>query len=126
MKILASLLIGTALVGLSPRAVLASPNDAMAERGVTLLESGAALVDQDKGSCDKMGGDMSTFIDAHASDIQALQAWGARLTVVERMALASKYKARLRAAEARLRGSIEPCQENAKVRAALKKVGIGG
>ena len=103
----------------------ADANDAMAEHGIALMESAASLVDADKGKCDKMGDDLSVFIDAKSGDIAALRAWGMGLSSAERRALVAKYKTRFHAAEGRLRGGITPCASNDKVRGALAKVGLG-
>jgi hypothetical protein len=107
------------------RPVLADGNDAMAERAVSLLESAASLADRDAGKCDQMGDDLSGFIDARSGDIAQLRSWGMSLSSAERRALVAKYKSRFQAAEHRLRADITPCASNAKVRAALQKVGIG-
>ena len=105
--------------------VRADANDAMAERGIALMESAASLVESDKGKCDKMGDDLSGFIDARSGDIAALRSWGLGLSAADRRALAAKYKGRFRAAEGRLRSGITPCATNDRVRAALAKVGLG-
>jgi hypothetical protein len=124
LSVLAPLVAAAALAVAAPAD--ADTNDAMAERGCRLLESAAALVDADRGKCDKMGDDLSGFIDARSGDIAALRSWGMSLSPAERRELVAKYRARFQAAEGRLRSGITPCAANPKVRGALAKVGFGG
>jgi hypothetical protein len=123
-KLAVSVLALAAALALAPPA-RADANDAMAERGIGLLESAAVIVDGDRGKCDQMGDDLSGFIDAKSADIAALRAWGMSLSAADRRALSAKYKTRFKAVEGRLRSGITPCASNPKMRAALAKVALG-
>jgi hypothetical protein len=126
-KLSASIAIAAAACALLvPRGASAGPHDdAMAQRTLALAESAAALVEADDGNCDKMGEDLGHFIDTKSAEIHAIIAWGTKLSRAERRALMTKYKSRLEPLEGKLRNGLTPCLENAKVVAALRKLGAG-
>lgn len=91
------------------------------EKTVQLVEETAALFEDNKGDCDKLGTDFEAFTGKNELRFVDLKRIG-RLTGAERKAFDAKYGPRLEAAMRKLMDGATACMSNPKVSDALKKI----
>jgi uncharacterized protein YdiU (UPF0061 family) len=106
----------------SARARAEMSMDQAAEKAIGLIEGLASIVDTDKASCDKMGTDLTKFLDDNSSTIKDLNAIKEKRTEADKKAWREKYATRLDAAQKKMTPGIQACQANDKVKAALMKM----
>jgi hypothetical protein len=118
-KVLAAFALALAAVSAVPTARADSSVEILAVRFVEEL---AAVIEANKGDCDKMGGALTKFIDDHEGDIRRLREAEKKMTEEQKKALASKYAARLQAAAGRILAGTLACEKNEKVKEALSRL----
>ncbi len=99
-------------------AAAASPE----ERALGVMEGMAALIDEEKNDCDRMGDRLNTFMDAHQQTIRDIKAHSDGQTEAQKKAIEEKYKARAIAAGEKMMGGIMKCMTNERVKAAMAKM----
>ena len=93
------------------------------ESAVKVLEEMATIADSNKEDCDKMGDELSKFLDANKDKLEAASKLGKEEKDKEAAKKAEeKYKDRMTAAMAKMMPAQMKCAENAKVQAAMKKM----
>jgi hypothetical protein len=84
----------------------------------------AALIDEEKNDCDRMGERLNTFMDAHQQTIRDIKAYSDGQTAKEKKANEEKYRVRAKAVVGRMMGGLMKCMTNERVRAAMQKMKI--
>lgn len=92
------------------------------EAAISLLEDMANLVDKHKDDCDKMGGELSSFMDKHADTIKSMKEFADKQTPEQKKASEEKYKERTAKAGEKMMGGVMKCMTNEKVKAAMGKM----
>lgn len=92
------------------------------ERALGVMEGMAALIDEEKNDCDRMGERLNTFMDAHQQTIRDIKAHSDGQTEAQKKAIEEKYKARAIAAGEKMMGGIMKCMTNERVKAAMQKM----
>ena len=91
------------------------------EKTVQLVEETAAIFEDNKGDCDKLGTEFETFTGKNEMRFADLKRIG-RLGGEERKAFDAKYGRRLEVAMRKLMDGATACMSNPKVEGALKKI----
>ncbi len=91
------------------------------EEDIALLERFAAIVDQNKASCDKMAEELNHFFDANSTRLNAMREREKRRSAAEKKQWQEKYGERARAAQEKIRAGVTACAKNPATLAALKR-----
>ena len=109
-----------ALVGLTFAFTGCSKNPE--EAAISMMEDMANLVDKHKDDCDKMGGELSSFMDKHADTIKSIKEFSEKQTAEQKKASEEKYKERAAKAGEKMMGGVMKCMTNEKVKEAMGKM----
>ncbi|HKA86200.1 MAG TPA: hypothetical protein VKE22_00995 [Haliangiales bacterium] len=91
------------------------------EEDIALLERFAAIVDQNRSTCDKMAEELNRFFDANAARLNAMREREKRRSAAEKKAWQEKYGERAQAAQDKIKAGVTACAKNPATLAALKR-----
>jgi hypothetical protein len=91
-------------------------------RGVEVMTKMADIMDANKGDCDKMGAELSSFLDAQQGTMNEMKEFGDKQTDEQKQAFEAKYATQMEEAMGKMGPAIEACQDNAAVQAAMSKM----
>ncbi len=97
--------------------------DAAALRMVVIVEKVGSIANDQKTNCDEMATQLSAYADSTATERAQLNTVLGAATPADRKALETKYSARIRAAQQNIAAGMQACSSNARVVAAMGKLG---
>ena len=91
-------------------------------KGVEVMTKMADIMDANKGDCDKMGAELSSFLEAEKGTLDQMKEFGDKQTDEQKKAFEEKYATQMEQAMAKMGPAIEACKDNAAVQAAMSKM----
>ena len=95
--------------------------EADAERGIAFMEEMAAIIDDNKTDCDRMGAELGRLMDENDDFIHHIRELDKDMTPEQKRAFDEKYKPRMEGVVQKMMGGLIACKDNQAVQDAFQR-----